>query len=369
MQLLIAVILIYLIYLIQRQLFQRNWKKNLTVSVSFEEPVITEGLKSHLIEVVENKKKMPIPLLQIKFALSSHLQFQKDPSVNTTDQIYRNNVYTIGKNERITRTYPFYCDKRGCYELNRIDLSTRDYFLESLYAKQLVTNQTLIVCPSVYEKRQLPKQLNVLLNDIVTPFAINEDVFEFKGIREYQPYDNMHYINWKQTAKLQTPMVNTHAATCYLKAELFLDLDVHTMRHPDILQEAAIKMANTLAASLSDKNIIFRCQTNAKDCYTHQEVKTEFGSGKIHLKNLGNYLARIDLTQPFSDITLLINESLKKNQNACLVFVISTHEELTFPQNCLVVTPILSQTERKKSTPNKIYWEVTLDGKEVRNTK
>ena len=40
-----------------------------------------------------------------------------------------------------------------------------------------------------------------LLGDIEKNLHINEDPFTFAGIRDYQPFDSMHSIKWKTTAR------------------------------------------------------------------------------------------------------------------------------------------------------------------------
>jgi uncharacterized protein (DUF58 family) len=52
-----------------------------------------------------------------------------------------------------------------------------------------------------------------------------EDPFEYRGMREYQPYDDMKSINWKATAKTGDFKVNLHDFTTVRSVRIFLNLE------------------------------------------------------------------------------------------------------------------------------------------------
>lgn len=59
-----------LAFLLQRIIYEKNWKKRLDVTLKFQDSWIYEGEKSALKEVVKNDKLLPIPALEVGIAMS-----------------------------------------------------------------------------------------------------------------------------------------------------------------------------------------------------------------------------------------------------------------------------------------------------------
>ena len=51
-------IVAYLLYTLQRMLYERLWDKDLKVSVAFKENGIAEGDTSEILEIIENLQKV-----------------------------------------------------------------------------------------------------------------------------------------------------------------------------------------------------------------------------------------------------------------------------------------------------------------------
>ena len=64
MQLIIALIIATIIYLVQKSIYSKIWNKNLDVSIEFLDDYIECGEKSTLVEVVNNAKFLPLPVFQ-----------------------------------------------------------------------------------------------------------------------------------------------------------------------------------------------------------------------------------------------------------------------------------------------------------------
>ena len=57
----------------QKYIYARIWNKELTVSISFLEDGIREGQESELSEIIENRKRLPLTMLKVKFQTDRHL--------------------------------------------------------------------------------------------------------------------------------------------------------------------------------------------------------------------------------------------------------------------------------------------------------
>ena len=115
MTLLIAVFLALVLFFGQRKLFDKNWKRKLHVSLAFGEQGVYPGELCTLKQIIQNKKKMPLPALQVKFQADKSLQFQDETEAVVTDHYYRSEVFMVGGRKQITRTLPFRPQCRGKY--------------------------------------------------------------------------------------------------------------------------------------------------------------------------------------------------------------------------------------------------------------
>ena len=50
----------FLLFLIQRKVYEKLWDKNLKASVSFAQSGISEGEEGQILEIIENRKYLPL---------------------------------------------------------------------------------------------------------------------------------------------------------------------------------------------------------------------------------------------------------------------------------------------------------------------
>ena len=82
-----------------------------------------------------------------------------------------------------------------------------------------------IRCLSVlYDSRRLRQSFVQLNGEMLTRRHLLEDPFEYRGIREYQPYDDMRSINWKATAKTGDFKVNQMGYTSLKSVRIFFNI-------------------------------------------------------------------------------------------------------------------------------------------------
>ena len=83
-------IVAFALVLLQSLLYKKYWDKNLHVSVFFQQTGISEGEDGEVIEVIENRKQLPLIMLKVKFQTSRNLGFLDDIGSKTTDQSQEN---------------------------------------------------------------------------------------------------------------------------------------------------------------------------------------------------------------------------------------------------------------------------------------
>lgn len=286
--------MILVLFFLQRKYYVENWREELDVQVRFLTPELPEDEEGKLRIQIENRKKLPLPMLMVKFQTDRHLQFDKNKGSITTDQFYHNDVFQVGGGERVTRTLSFYGKKRGYYRINNIDLTSADLFMTCQLHHSFQPEESMYVFPKPVESRDFQLMLQQLNGEMITKRNLYEDPFELRGIREYQPFDNRKDINWKATAKTGKFMVNQKNYTAPKTVRIFLNLeDKNILRSTDAL-EYSIRIGAGLVKYLLGQGIKVAFYSNGPDILTGEPLMRSAGKGQNQQSAIMRGLARID---------------------------------------------------------------------------
>lgn len=105
MKIILIVIGLFIVYLIQRVVYEKNWKKGLSASVSFEDRAVTEGSETILYEVVSNRKWMILPTLKVMFKTDKGLHFDKEENMKVADYCYKCDIFSLFPYQKIVRRH------------------------------------------------------------------------------------------------------------------------------------------------------------------------------------------------------------------------------------------------------------------------
>jgi len=296
MKLISALLGALLLYALLDFLYIKYWKSKLSVELSFSKDFATEGEEISLIEVVTNRKLLPLSILQVKFAASRFLEFDDKDNSAISDLYYRNDMLTIMMYQRLTKTLAIHCAHRGYYTIQRMDLVCSNLFMSHEEVATYDLNIFLSVYPRTIDALKFEVAFSKMLGTVLTRRFINEDPFEFNNIREYQSYDSLKSINWKASAKTDSLKVNVHDYTSSQQVKIFINTESDTVRKYDDLSEESIRIATTLAQALIAKGVPISIHTNALDIITKEIIEIPAGSGSNHYKTIQESLSRIDLT-------------------------------------------------------------------------
>lgn len=302
---------------LQEKLYARYWDKNLSVSLHFQEESVTEGDTCVLCEQVENAKLLPIPALKVKFQLSRYLQLAQDDGAScVTDQYYRNDVLSIRPYMRHVRKLTFICKKRGFYRINGLDLVAGNLLLSGELPKSLTSDTQLYVYPKAYRSAEFEQAIQKLNGEILSRRHLLEDPFEYRGIREYSPYDTMRDINWKATARTGDLKVNMKNYTALKAIRLFVNLEDGAILRQMELLEASISMAAGMAELFLKQGIRTALYTNGPDILTSELVCLEAASGAGHMESINRGLARINLDKKAPSFVKGLGELILEKQDS-----------------------------------------------------
>ena len=330
MNILFAALGLFLLYELQRTIYRRYWNKGLGVSLSYSKATAVEGEEAALIEILTNDKKLPLPSLTVKFQTSRKLDFIHSENSAVTDLYYRNDIFSFHGMEKITRTLPFICTHRGYYTITQAALSCCDLFYRDKYSELRENFTQLYVYPRYVDIRRLLIPFNQLYGAILANRHFYEDPFEFRSIREYQPFDPMKSVNWKAFARTDNLMVNTYEDTASQEVCIYLNMENHGyVNHYDIMEEN-IRLAATLSDMFIAKGIPVSLKTNGCDCTSTLPVYVNAGTGAGHQTRVLQSLSRINLELPVSHMSAMIHEDLSSGALAPYTILISNYCQTDF---------------------------------------
>ena len=316
-------VIAFLFFGLQRYIYQRSWNKNLAVRIEFTSPGIFQGEEGELQEIVENHKRLPLPLLHVKFQTSRNLEFSDEVGSSTTDKFYHNDIFQVGGGEKITRTLTFTGKKRGYYKIDNIGLEGTDLFFTSQMTENRETDRYFYVYPKPLDTEEMRQSLKQLNGEVLVRRHWQEDPFEYRGIREYQSYDDIRNVNWKATAKTDELKVNQKNYTALQVIRIFFNIeDVGILKKYDAV-EAAFGIVVGLAENFLRQGISVAVYGNGQDLISGEQVVIESSAGRGQLERIYKALARVDAERPAVSFADTFGEVLMQTNGSIQTIVVS----------------------------------------------
>lgn len=347
------------IFLLQRTIYSRLWKKGLKVFLEFEKGTVRAGEEVRLSEVVENHKRLPLSSLKVKFQCSRYLLFSDSTNSSVTDRYYRNDLFSVMPYQRITRTHRIICPKRGYYGIYGIDLVGADLFFSEEMMASLSSETVLYVLPGVLPFSQTEQAIRRISGELVTRRHEIEDPFTYKGIREYQPYDEPKSINWKATARTGELKVNIRENTSVSGVRIFMNLEDNGILRREELLEMSISLCGGIAEYLLKEGVRLSVFANARDCVSGQELRLENLADQVSMEGIYKALARLDLNSPMEKFGVTFREKLFEEQDALYTIFISPDTHVDYQQ-------VLTDYQNSRGKENDFIWicPVKRDGEQ-----
>lgn len=323
-QLLGILVVALLLYLGQKTIYQKVWHKNLRVRLSFQEEGIWEGQESTLSEIIENQKKLPLTMLKVKFQTDRHLLFADTKGSRTTDKFYRNDIFQIGALEKVTRVLRFTAGRRGYYTVAEADLVASDLFLTAQYtATADIGHSSLYVYPKPFSHPEFRQSLKQLSGQVLTKRHLQEDPFEYRGIREYQPQDDLKSINWKATARTGEFKVNQKNYTAEKSVRIFINLEDTGILKKEDCVEASLQIATALLLLFLEQGMQVAVYCNGVDVLHNEPCILEAGGGIRQREAVLRSFALIDTSKPVRSFSELFSSRLSEASGSLMTCIVS----------------------------------------------
>ena len=152
--------------------------------------------------------------------------------------------------------------------------------------------------PRPFSSPEFKQSLQQLNGEILTRRHLVEDPFEYRGIREYQPYDDMRSVNWKATAKTGDLKVNQKNYTSLQTIRVFFNIEDTGILKKEDAVEMCFRIVAGIARFFLEQGIRIAVYGNGVDIINGEPVCVEAGAGSGQMDRIYKALARVDTTKP-----------------------------------------------------------------------
>ena len=372
MEIFVLIGILFAIFVVEIIYYRLHALDNLHMKVDFSKNVANYGEDIELIEVAENRKRLPLPFIILKFEAPRELRFYDMMNTSTSDLLYREDMLTMKAFSKHTRRIKAQCTKRGYYVFPRVGITTSDLLLTERFTRDFPNDSHLVVLPEILNTDLTRMLMSVTLSELQCRRTLLTDPFTLAGIREYGPNDPMKSINWKASARTGELMVNQNASTCTQKVHIFVNLDFYNQKRSVSLLEKSISLTYTYLIELAALGIPASVYTNGIDVITDSPVISETDLGSATLDECAVMLARIDLkkqTVPFAetlekyipatdsdDFILLISPQFNGSFRSVLTDIKARRPSLQWLMPCYRTTP--DADPEPSVADSYIRWEV-----------
>lgn len=267
----VLIISVLLVVIIWRAYYAEKWAHKLKVSLKFLDESVYAKDETKLIEVIENRKRLPVTVLEVGFHAKKELKFFDTDNTNVSDYIYKRDIFSVLGWQKITREIHVLCMKRGYYEIQEVDLTSFSTLFDKRYGKTMEMDASVFVYPAKTNVKDIMVICESLCGNVQCRKHLYEDPFAFRSIREYTINDSMKTINWKASARTNELMVNTYDSAMTQKIMIFLDLeDSGILKHEDVIEES-ISIVTSVANKMIRQGMEVGFISNAFDSKQKRE--------------------------------------------------------------------------------------------------
>lgn len=190
----------------------------------FSRAKVFEGESVEMVEVLYNRRFLPLPYLRVESRISPELLFSSQQNLEIAENLYHRSVFFIGPYSRITRRHQVLCSRRGYYNVSSVTLTSGDLFNIKQTTRSLDVNLHVTVYPKIIDLRESALPSSRFMGDLVVKRWIAPDPFLYSGIRDYRMGDPMKDVHWLASARTGRLMVKLRDFTASPKLMVLLNI-------------------------------------------------------------------------------------------------------------------------------------------------
>ncbi len=227
--------------------------KGLSYTRRFSKEAAFQGETVEMIEVIQNKKILPVPLLKAQSRISPHLHFARAVDTRISSEQYHQSVFFLKPYSRLTRSHTVLLQKRGYYQAGFVALSALDLAGMGNTDWMVETSAAIEVYPLPMAPQDIPLPASRWQGDLIVKRWIAPDPIWVSGIRGYAPGDEPSFIHWPATARTNALQVKVHEPTADIKMLVVINAQMTQLQWADLMpyEQQTVEDMISLAASLA----------------------------------------------------------------------------------------------------------------------
>lgn len=261
------------------------------------------GEEIEMIEVLENRSRLPLPWIRLEAMLPVAFQFAGSAdTVISEGTVYQNHssLFSLGGRTRIVRRHHMVCRQRGRFQLDSASMSVGDLFGLARFNRPIRLQVAVTIYPAYLPVQHMPDAYRSWQGEVETRRWINEDPFLITGVREYRSGDPMNQVHWGATARTGELQVYQHGYSADPEVMILLNLELNEQMWNTVTEPAAaeyaISCAATAAADLIQRGMKAGFGHNAIIPSEHeQDAITNPGYGSEQLAAILQSMAELQL--------------------------------------------------------------------------
>ncbi|WP_422657145.1 DUF58 domain-containing protein [Paenibacillus sp. EC2-1] len=326
--LLIAAVVIVL----QAGLFRRLALKRITYSRSFKVTTCFEGEALELVEIIENRKVLPVPWLRVESQFRTGIAFRGQNNLDISEGQYNQNhksFFSLMPWTKMVRRHHVTATHRGVYKLGTVSMTSGDLLGSSSDVRSFPIDGGLTVYPEPLDPKEMTLPVQTWLGDLIVRRWIVEDPFLVSGIRDYRDGDPLKDVHWKASARRGSLQVRRRDATADCRIKLYLNIEDHEQMwshatRPEAV-EYGIRLAAGVAAHLLTQGMEVGLGANGRlDDGGSELINIPVSGGREQLNFIYEALARLELTRVLSFHDYLEQE-LQHLEGSYDILILSTY--------------------------------------------
>ena len=295
----------------QTQFFYFTGLRHLHYRRFFDRTSAFEGEKAEMIEIIENRKIIPVPWLRVESSISPYLRFKKQEDVDIRyDQFHKSLFYLRGY-KRIRRRHEFTCTHRGYYTLKIASLTTGDLFGMFNRFKHVTGDAHLYVYPKPLALDEISPASLKWQGDVMMRRWIMPDPILVNGIREYRPGDSQNDIHWGATARTGKLQVKVRDYTVSPRVMILVNTQISEtlwgqmeLRDKEVI-ELGIRYAAHLVSWAISNGLDAGFASNGKLADEEGVVRISPSCSQAHLDMILQAMAKLEIVRERNFHTLM----------------------------------------------------------------
>jgi hypothetical protein len=253
-----------------------------------------------LIETVINRKRLPIPWLRVSIFSSRWLEYAGGLSSVVDETRYVSSIFYTGGRQKVKRTWPIICTKRGVFNLSNVTLIGGDPLGFTTVSTGVEATASIMVYPLALDVEESLVPLSLMLGETIVNRWIIDDPFLIAGVRDYTPSDTMNRIHMGATAKTGRLMVKKCDFTSSVTMTIILNMQSIERELDKIVDKNLIEIGIRIAAGFFDMacnmGIPFRLLSNGRIRGEHARYTfSELNAGPSQQEMLMVTLAKLEM--------------------------------------------------------------------------